>query len=240
MTNSLYAAGETRTGTRDSKDRYETPREITLGLLDNEEFSGDVLEPACGTRRIVRALDSRGFDVTAFDLHEDGVSFLDYTDQHENVITNPPFMNDLHMKFVEHAVSNVATDKVAMLVPLTFLTTEKRYKFFQRFMPSRVLIIPNRIRFYRPAEDVIAYERDKAEAFALDGEFTKAEKHEATADQLERDLAAGKFEPCGGIRIPSQTFNHCWITWKVGHAPKTPELVFLPPIAEQDEADDMI
>jgi len=106
MTNSMYAAGETRTGTRDSKDRYETPREITMALLDHlgiPRFS-DVLEPACGTGRIVRALQSREMDVTAFDLHEDGLSFLDYEGQHGRVITNPPFMNDLHMKFVQHAL----------------------------------------------------------------------------------------------------------------------------------------
>lgn len=242
MTNNMYAAGETRTGTRDSKDRYETPREITLALLEQlgiPKYS-DVLEPACGTGRIVRALQSHDLDVTAFDLHEDGVSFLDYHEQHGRVITNPPFMNDLHMKFVQHAVDNVATVGVSMLVPLTFLTTEKRYKFFQNYMPSQVLIIPNRIRFYRPVEDVIEYELQKAENFALDGEFEKAEKHEAAAAKLVQDNAAGVFEPCGGIRIPSQTFNHCWINWEIGRAPKTPELVFMPPIPEQDEMDDLI
>lgn len=240
MTSSMYAAGKQRSGTRDSKDRYETPKEITLALLDHEEFSDDVLEPACGTGRIVRALDSRGHSVTSFDLCEDGINFLDYKDQHANVVTNPPFMNDLHMKFVEHAYQNVATEKVSMLVPLTFLTTEKRYKFFQRVMPSRVLIIPNRIRFYRPVEDVIAYELEKATAFALDGDFEKYKKHEQAAAKLEADFAAGKFEPCGGVRIPSQTFNHCWITWDIGSNPEHPELHFLAPIPEQDEVDDLI
>lgn len=237
---SMYAAGESRTGTRDSKDRYETPGEIVTALLEREAHSEDVLEPACGTGRVVRALEGRGHDVTSFDLHEDGLDFLDYDSSHANVLTNPPFMNDLHMKFAEHAYRNVATEKVSLLVPLTFLTTEKRYKFFQRMMPTSVWIIPNRIRFYRPVPDVLAYLEDKAVAEADKGNWTKMEALQKEHADLATRFAFGEFEPHGGIRIPSQTFNHCWITWTVGQEPDHPALQFMPPIPEEDEGLDLI
>lgn len=240
MTNSMYAAGATRTGTRDSKDRYETPGEIVTALLEREAHSEDVLEPACGTGRVVRALEGRGHDVTAFDLHEDGLDFLDYDSAHANVVTNPPFMNDLHMKFAEHAYRNVATEKVSLLVPLTFLTTEKRFKFFQRMMPTSVWIIPNRIRFYRPVEDVLLYLEDQMVAAADDGKWDKATKLQTEIDVLTKRRDDGEFEPHGGVRIPSQTFNHCWITWTVGEEPEHPALRFMPPIPEEEEGLDLI
>jgi len=64
MTNSLYAAGETRTGTRDSKDRYETP-------------SGTVFDPFMGTGTTGQACLNTGRNFIGSEIDPDYFEFAE-------------------------------------------------------------------------------------------------------------------------------------------------------------------
>lgn len=155
MTNSYYANGVVREGIRDSFDRYETPQEVTEVFLEHHSLDKKlkIVDPACGkNKRILKALKVKGYEnISGSDLYYDGKDFLNSDEKCDVIITNPPYKNNLHLKFVQHGL-NLA-NAVIMLVPITFLTTEKRYNFFKENKPAEIFIIPNRIRWYTEKEN---------------------------------------------------------------------------------------
>jgi SAM-dependent methyltransferase len=57
-------------------DQYETPEWVTLALIPHlPEFMGKILEPACGSGKMVAALRQAGFDVVGSDITQ-GLDFL--------------------------------------------------------------------------------------------------------------------------------------------------------------------
>lgn len=119
-------------------DNYPTPAWGTLSLLDQEDFSGTVLEPACCQGAMVLALRDRGLDVCASDIRMgqplSGVGGIDFLGSHymdksfDHVITNPPFRRA--EEFVRKAL-RVARKKVAFLLRLQFVESATRYQMFQ-------------------------------------------------------------------------------------------------------------
>ena len=110
-------------GQRKKSDFYETPYSITRHLLEVEPFdtSLSVCEPACGDNAIVKILNERWNEVTAYDVE---VDFLTETGSYDYIITNPPF--SIAYEFVLQA-KKVATKKFAFLLPLSYLHGKKRY-----------------------------------------------------------------------------------------------------------------
>jgi len=111
-------------GQRKKSDFYETPYSMTEHLLRNEVFDSrlSVCEPACGGGAITKILsDSFTGDITSYDAD---VDFLTETKQYNYIITNPPF--SLALEFVKKA-KTVATDKFALLLPLSYLHGKQRY-----------------------------------------------------------------------------------------------------------------
>jgi len=122
-------------------DTYMTPIDAVYPLLDVEVFSDDVLEPCCGEGAISKVLEKSGFNVKSFDIRRDetiygdiGVDFLNYKGQHDNIITNPPYM--IAEAFARHCLST-ATKRVALLLKLTFLESLRRKDFFKTHPPAR-------------------------------------------------------------------------------------------------------
>ncbi len=113
-------------GQRRKSDFYETPYSITQHLLDNNSFSGHILEPACGNNAIVKVLQENGFKVTAYDKEKD---FLTETERYDNIITNPPF--SLAYEFIEKC-KLIAKNKFALLLPLSYLHGKKRFDSFYK------------------------------------------------------------------------------------------------------------
>ena len=77
-------------------DFFPTPAWATYALIDNEKFSGEIWESACGNGAMSRVLDKTGCIVTSPDLYErgfgeTGVDFLTAKRQSDNIITNPPY-----------------------------------------------------------------------------------------------------------------------------------------------------
>ena len=109
---------------RRPNDFYPTPPHATEALLGRERFSGPILAPACGDGAIVRVLERHGCPVEAADLGS-GEDFFLRTAGVPNIITNPPC--GLALEFVYHA-KEVATRKIAMLLPVEFLHGVTRYE----------------------------------------------------------------------------------------------------------------
>ena len=120
-------------GQRNKSDFYQTPYSLTNELLNHEDFNYAkyVYEPACGDGAIKKILYERwsGGTVAGTDIST-GFDFLEHLknepDHHPNyIITNPPF--SLALEFIEIS-KKVATEKIAMLLPLNYLHGQKRYE----------------------------------------------------------------------------------------------------------------
>ena len=135
----------------DGPDFYPTPPWATIALIDNEKFSGDIWECACGDGAMSAVLEQASNHVRSSDLYdrgygEIGIDFLKASRRHDNIITNPPYNSA--EGFVISGLKN-ARGKFALLLRLAFLEGAHRANtIFHRAPPSRVWVFSERITFY--------------------------------------------------------------------------------------------
>ncbi|HXL64748.1 MAG TPA: hypothetical protein VN938_06800 [Xanthobacteraceae bacterium] len=135
----------------DGPDFFPTPAWATYALIDNENFSGEIWESACGNGAMSRVLDKTKCTVVSSDLYdrgfgEVGVDFLTVDRRSDNIITNPPYNSA--EGFVKSGVQK-ATKKFALLLRLAFLEGANRAStIFSKIPPSRVWVFSERITFY--------------------------------------------------------------------------------------------
>jgi hypothetical protein len=135
----------------DGPDFFPTPAWATHALIENEKFSGDIWECACGDGTMSRVLETIGAQVISSDLYrrgfgEVGVDFLDNDRHADNIITNPPYNSA--EGFVASGVSKTRR-KFALLLRLAFLEGANRANtIFSRSPPNRVWVFSERITFY--------------------------------------------------------------------------------------------
>lgn len=136
-----------------SYDEYETPDRVTELLLDRFSFTGPVLDPCCGSRRLLRVLYARGYEAAGDDI-QNGQDYLETSDVWQgDVITNPPYHRGLADAFVAHALAK-STGDVAMLLQAGFLFGAGRANgLFAQLPPTDVLVVPWRIRFHVGGSD---------------------------------------------------------------------------------------
>ena len=112
-------------------DRYETPEWVTMALVPHLPDDSKILEPACGTWKMVDALAEAGFSVVGQDI-QDGADFLkrDYADVFTAVVTNPPY--NQAAQFVTHALDLMRPQGgfVAMLLRTDFDHAKTRRHLF--------------------------------------------------------------------------------------------------------------
>jgi hypothetical protein len=117
--------------TRMEGDDYATPAWVTEALLSVESFQGPVWEPAAGDGHMVKALIAGVYSVipgyTDFLLEAEPCVGM------KAIVTNPPYKDNLHEKFVRHALDLVRPNngKVAMLLPLEFDSAKRRVDIFR-------------------------------------------------------------------------------------------------------------
>lgn len=128
---------------------YATHPTVTLDLLRVESFHHHILEPACGGGFISEPLKDNGYDVLSTDLIDRGygngnIDFLstEFEKGAYDVVTNPPYT--LFIPFLLKAIE-VCHNKVAMLLPVTFLSCKQRCKVYESFPPHTVYIYTDRI-----------------------------------------------------------------------------------------------
>ena len=152
MSEELYKLVGRKVGMmRQADDFYPTPEYVTRALMDRIKFVGEVWEPACGDGRMSEVIKDYGNHVISTDLVDrgywDGMSGIDFLmecDHRDNIITNPPF--SLAYAFLEQAL-RLANKRVAMLLPVRYLTGKKRVDLFSRRPPRWVIVIPNKVDF---------------------------------------------------------------------------------------------
>lgn len=136
---------------REQHEHYVEQLWCTELLLAAEDFDGQIWDPACGYGTIPRACKAAGYSVIATDIvdrgyGQGGQNFLAFSRKLvapvDNVICNPPF--DLAEAFIDQAL-RFARKKVAMLLPLTFLSSGGRYDDFMGGWPvSRIHFLSTR------------------------------------------------------------------------------------------------
>ena len=132
-------------------DFFPTPAWATFALVENERFSGDVWECACGDGAMSRVLEQASRLVFSSDLYprgygNAGLDFLDPARSADNIVTNPPY--NCAEGFVASGVKH-ARRKFALLLRLAFLEGANRANtIFAKCPPSRVWVFSERITFY--------------------------------------------------------------------------------------------
>jgi hypothetical protein len=132
-------------------DFFPTPSWATHALIDNEHFSGDIWECACGDGAMSRVLERTGEPVFSSDLYERGfgeagMGFLIAERTTANIITNPPYNSA--EGFVVAGLRQMRS-KFALLLRLAFLEGANRANtIFSPTPPSRVWVFSERTTFY--------------------------------------------------------------------------------------------
>lgn len=141
----------------DNIDYYQTPIVATEALLSVVDFRGWILEPCCGAGAISRVLEKHNYTVKSSDIRNDdsvygrkGVNMFNISKKVSNVVSNPPYC--IAQEVIEHSLT-LAKRKVAMLLKLTFLESEKRKSFFEKFPFSKVLVFRKRITMFPEGTD---------------------------------------------------------------------------------------
>ena len=145
-----FLVGNNRHADAEPNDYYATePRAVEL-LLEQESFSKNIWEPACGEGHISKVLEDHGHSVLSTDLIDRGfgtgdVDFLKLHFKFDgDIITNPPYKHA--RAFVEKALDSVQVgSKVAMLLKLTFLEGKARQTLFKEFPPQTVYVSSSRL-----------------------------------------------------------------------------------------------
>lgn len=153
---------------REINDYYATdPKAVEL-LLEKEEFTKCILEPACGEGHISEALKAKGYDVVSTDLvdrgYGDRVDFFNMTKTDADIITNPPYKEALN--FVKHALDIINDGrKVAFFLRVLFLEGKARGKFFKENPPKKVYVASGRLMCAKNGE-FSKYKGSNAQAYA--------------------------------------------------------------------------
>jgi hypothetical protein len=125
----------------DGPDFFPTPRWAKFALIDNEKFSGEIWECACGDGTMSKVLEETGCAVRSSDLYdrgygEAGLDFLKSTRYADSIVSNPPY--NCAEGFVTSGVK-YARRKFALLLWLAFLEGANRTRtIFSKCPPSRV------------------------------------------------------------------------------------------------------
>lgn len=149
---------------RKERDLYETPEWVTEALLPHlpqlglPHATSAIWEPACGSGKMVRALQKGGFNVIASDIEADGAPIkmdfllrfpLAFLGQVRGVVTNPPY--ELAQEFCEYALELMerCDGFVAMLLRTDFDHAKSRAHLF-RDCPafSKKLVLMKRIAWF--------------------------------------------------------------------------------------------
>lgn len=140
-----------RLSDRSGPDYYPTPEWATKAILYYEHIQGVVIEPCAGEHDMVKVLQQHGIIPYCYDAVDYGMGdmicdFRQITRPCDVVITNPPF------KYAEEMVGHflkIARDRIILLLRLSFLEGEKRYRNFTAAgYLRRVYVFTERLSMY--------------------------------------------------------------------------------------------
>ena len=151
-------SGNNRLPAHEINDFYATePKAVEL-LLEKENFTRTIWEPAVGQGHIANVLKANNYDVICHDLVDRGYpdtleqSIFDYTNVNTmDVITNPPYK--IAREFIQHIIEHSKNGvKIAMFLKLTFLESQSRREFFKKYPPKTIYVASGRLNCARNGE----------------------------------------------------------------------------------------
>lgn len=119
-------------------DHYETEEWVTEVLLRHESFT-KVWEPAVGKGKIAKLMQRKGVNVRGSDIYDYGCGYevgdflmLWGNSEERDIVTNPPFAEDMADQFIEHALilTRPFGGRVAMLLRNEFDCAASRRDIF--------------------------------------------------------------------------------------------------------------
>lgn len=135
---------------RQYNNYYATNPSVTHALLSVESFDHYVLEPFCGGGFMAKAIIENGYQVESYDIIDRGYGKLgdffkvDFPIGVFDIITNPPYDESL-VKVINRSLE-ICKNKVALLLPMMYLSGKARYeKVFRINPPKTVYIFSERI-----------------------------------------------------------------------------------------------
>jgi hypothetical protein len=130
--------------------------------IDGGDSWGTVWDPACGMGNVLRAFGRNGHLVWATDIEFRGfaskglfqeldfVGGLDFVRSAApktrfSIVSNPPYsyIKGISEAFARRALE-LATEKVAMLLPIKWQGSQARHRLFTEFPPTRIWILSER------------------------------------------------------------------------------------------------
>lgn len=135
---------------RSDYDFYATNPKHVEELLEREEFSKDVLEPAVGMGHIAKVLQEHGHNVVGIDIVDrgyPGTILADFTQENfkwkGDIITNPPYK--IANQYVTKCMEMLEDGrKLALFLKIQFLESESRRKIFDKYPPKRIYVYSKR------------------------------------------------------------------------------------------------
>lgn len=140
---------------REPHDWYQEPSWCSARLFQVEPFRGGILDPAAGAGTIVKAALSAGHRAEGSDLVIRNPALVTERDwleacseRFENIVSNPPFKlcDDKRARtypFVQRCLER-AERKVALLLPLAWITGMERSRWFQQSPLRRIWVLSPR------------------------------------------------------------------------------------------------
>lgn len=142
---------------REYHDFYASHPSITSDILRAETFADDILEPFCGSGTMAEVIAQAGHNVIAYDIVDRGYGAvcdffdLEVAENQYDIITNPPY-NDYLCQIIKRCI-RLAKSKVAILMPLRYLSAKSRYTdLYKEQPPSRVYVYQERICIAKNAD----------------------------------------------------------------------------------------
>lgn len=127
--------------TRDANDWYIEPSWCIDALRDSVQFQGEIHDPCCGMGTIPKMLGGTGADLIDRGYGYEQQDFLKDIRARDNIVTNPPY--GIAQDIIEHALK-ISKRKVAALVQVKFLASQKRHGLFYRPEMQQVIIFSRR------------------------------------------------------------------------------------------------
>jgi hypothetical protein len=134
---------------REIDDFYATDPIAARLLLECENLSQNIWEPACGQGHLAQVFKDAGHTVRATDLIDRGYGevqdFLSTDEKYlGDIITNPPFR--LAKEFILKALDAVSPgNKVCMFLKIQFMEGKGRKELFTKYPPKTIYVTSSRI-----------------------------------------------------------------------------------------------
>lgn len=147
----IIGAQTSSSDSRAEHDFYATEPIAAEKLVEIENLSYNIWEPACGMGHLAEPLIKAGHRVLCTDLidrgyGEGGVDFLEQDNLWlGDIVTNPPYK--LAECFIEHGLGLLLDGyKLCLFLKLSFLEGKRRKELFKKYPPKRVWVSSSRIK----------------------------------------------------------------------------------------------